>query len=154
MNNLSNTSSDYVCNLPPKTSQFTERTILFDKEYIIARQSSYRSLGTSDHSIIENTIEAKRVRYYPRWSFVLMIVFLLLLIAIFLFNNKIFSTNLSNTTAQESSAVTETDLPPVDSLISKEEILTYITTYVPLENGMIFSDSSSEIRDYEKISVN
>lgn len=134
MNNLSNTSSDYVCNLPPKTSQFTERTILFDKEYIIARQSSYRSLGTSDHSIIENTIEAKRVRYYPRWSFVLMIVFLLLLIAIFLFNNKIFSTNLSNTTAQESSAVTETDLPPVDSLISKEEILTYITTYVPLEN--------------------
>ena len=138
MNNLSNTSSDYVCNLPPKTSQFTERTILFDKEYIIARQSSYRSLGTSDHSIIENTIEANRVRYYPRWSFVLMIVFLLLLIAIFLFNNKIFSTNLSNTTAQESSAVTETDLPPVDSLISKEEILTYITTYVPLENGMIF----------------
>lgn len=151
MNNLSNTSSDYVCNLPPKTSQFTERTILFDKEYIIARQSSYRSLGTSDHSIIENTIEVKRVRYYPRWSFVLMIVFLLLLIAIFLFNNKIFSTNLSNTTAQESSAVTETDLPPVDSLISKEEILTYITTYVPLENGMIFSDSSSEIISDAKI---
>ena len=80
-----------------------------------------------------------------------MIVFLLLLIAIFLFNNKIFSTNLSNTTAQESSAVTETDLPPVDSLISKEEILTYITTYVPLENGMIFSDSSSEIISDAKI---
>lgn len=151
MSNLSNTSSDYVCNLPPKTIQFAKRTILFDKEFIIVRQSSYRSLGTSDHSIIENTIETKRVRYHPRWSFVFMVVSLLLLITTFLFYNKIFSTNLSNITSPEPSAVTETDLPTVDSLISKEEILTYITTYVPLENGMIFSDSSSEIISDEKI---
>ena len=151
MENLSNTSYDYVCNLPPQKSQFTERTILFDKEYTIARQSSYRSLGTNDHSIIENTIEARRVRYYHRWSFVFMIIFLLLLIAIFPLKNIIFSKNLSNTTVPESTVVAETDLPPADSLISKEEILTYITTYVPLENGMIFSDSSSEIISDEKI---
>lgn len=151
MDNLSNTSSDYVCNLSPKTSRFTERTFLFDKEYIIARQSSYRSLGTGDHSIIENTIEARRVRYYPRWTFVLVIIFSLLLIAILLFNNMIFSTNLFNTTVPESPGATETALPPVDSLTNTEEILTYITTYIPLENGMIFSDSSSEIISDEKI---
>ena len=151
MDNLSNTSSDYVCNLSPKTSQFTERTFLFDKEYTIARQSSYRSLGTGDHPIIENTVEARRVRYYPRWSFIFIIIFLLLLIALLLFNDNIISADLFNTTATESSAVEETTLPPVDSLTSTEEILTYITSYVPLENGMIFSDSSSVIISDEKI---
>ena len=151
MDNLSNTSSDYVCNLPPKTSQFTERTFFFDKEYTIARQSSYHSLGTGDHRIIENTVEARRVRYYPRWSFIFMIIFLLLLIALLLFNDNIFSANLFNTTSPESAGVEETTLPPVDSLTNTEEILTYITTYVPLENGMIFPDSSSVIISDEKI---
>lgn len=151
MDNLSNISSDYVCKLPPQTSQFTERTFLFDKEYTIARQSSYRSLGTGGHPIIENTVEARRVRYYPRWSFIFIIIFLLLLIALLLFNGNISSTDLFNTTASESPAVEETTLPPVDSLTTKEEILTYITTYVPLENGMIFPDSSSVIISDEKI---
>lgn len=154
MDNLSNTGSDYVCNLPPKTSLFTERTILFDKEYTIARQSSYRSLGTGDHSIIENTIEARRVRYYPRWSSVFMIIFLIFVLPITIFfinNNLLLFTDSSNITTPGLPTVTETTLPSVDSLSSKEEILAYITTYIPLENGMVFSDSSSETIPDERI---
>ena len=151
MDNLSNTNSDYVCNLRPKTSRFTERTFLFDKEYIIIRQSSYRSLGTGDHPIIENTVEARSVRYYPRYSFIFVGILLLLLTILLLFSDNFISANMFNATAPESYAVEKANLPPVDSLTSTEEILTYITAYGPLENGMIFFDSSSVIISDKKI---
>lgn len=144
-NHPSNTTHDYVCNLPPKTNRFTERTVFFDKEYTIIRQSSYRSLGSSNYSIVEKTVEAKRVRYCPRWSFALLMISIFLLITVLLFNNNLLFADPSEEAETTLTDTIESESPPTDSLISTEDILAYITAYIPLENGMVFPNSSSEI---------
>lgn len=148
---------DYTYTPPLKTSHFTERTLFFDKEYIIVRQSNYRSSGSNEFTITENTVETKRIVYHPRYCLIIIVILLFSILGALLLKDILFSSTANPETKStlssddEPEVTVESITPSSIPLTSTEEILTYITNYIPLKNGMVFSMSSSEKISSEQV---
>lgn len=146
MNQLSDQSQNYTCDVPVLYKHYSERTVLFDKEYTILRKSIYRSPASEEYLLSEETIELKKVKYHPRWTLVALLM-LSLILGYFYYN--VFYTNIqSQSQSPKHTATSGNSLnsqSAIEALQSKSDIINFIKSSFPLSDGMIFPNSSSSI---------
>lgn len=126
MNYSSDQPQNYTCNVPTLYKHYSERTILFDKEYVILRKSIYRSSASKEYSLSEETIELKksniilvgRLLYY-HWLFHLYLAFFITTFLILMYNLQASPSNilLLPTTVQTTKVVLNRFSPKMTLLI-------------------------------------
>ena len=120
MNYSSDQPQNYTCNVPTLYKHYSERTILFDKEYVILRKSIYRSSASKEYSLSEETIELKKIKYHPRWTLAdLYLAFFITTFLILMYNLQASPSNilLLPTTVQTTKVVLNRFSPKMTLLI-------------------------------------
>ncbi len=163
-----NTSLTYRHDTPPTIRKYTERTLLLDKARVTVRRSQYCLSDQNGASVIEQSIEAERTFYHLRPLFFLIIGAFIALFLFLALERLAQSRQTDNAPAPANQEYTDADagkalsalsaaaceiygqiqaqaqnrIPSAESLESNAEILAYISEYVPLKAGMLFSESS------------
>lgn len=147
MNYSSDQPQNYTCNVPTLYKHYSERTILFDKEYVILRKSIYRSSASKEYSLSEETIELKKIKYHPRWTLAVLSLALSLIFCFFYYN--VSYTNVQSSSQSFEHIVTSNNSSNnqsgIESIQSKNDIINFIKSSFPLSDGMVFPNSSLNI---------
>lgn len=147
MNYSSDHPQNYTCNVPTLCKHYSERTVLFDKEYIILRKTIYRSSASEKHSLSEETAERKIIKYHPRWTLAVLSLTLLLISGVFYYNVSYTSVRSPSQSSEhiDASNNSSSNQSDIESIQSKKDIINFIKSSFPLSDGMVFPNSSSSI---------
>lgn len=147
MNYSSDQPQNYTCNVPTLYKHYSERTILFDKEYVILRKSIYRSSASKEYSLSEETIELKKIKYHPRWTLAVLSLALSLIFGFFYYNVSYTNVQSSSQSFEHivASNNSSNNQSGIESIQSKNDIINFIKSSFPLSDGMVFPNSSLSI---------